>query len=260
MPEHRRIALQYCSTRAAAKARYVVTISEFSKRQIVSTLRIPETRVKTIYYGLGWDAGDKESSVDTSTDGSWLCSRAAFQHPYIVAFTGDCYVQKNVPRLLEAYERIVRTHSVDLVLIGRVSPLVQDMIAATKGNIICAGVILKAPSSYVFTNATLCVVPSLYEGFGLPVVEAQRAGIPLACSTAACLPEVAGNGASYFDPTSIDGMAQSIVRCLDDPDLRAQMVLQGKENCCRFSWQKAARETLDLYHKVAEDGLVHVAG
>jgi glycosyltransferase involved in cell wall biosynthesis len=230
----------------------VITISEFSKRQIVDTLHIPETRVKTIYYGLGWETEDQRPAADGCAQDSSIRDAVSLRHPYIVAFTGDCYVQKNVPRLIEAYERVVRSHAVDLVLIGRISPAVQQMIAATRGNIITAGVIRKAPSSPVFREATVCVVPSTYEGFGLPLVEAQRAGIPLVCSAAACLPEVAGNGALYFDPLSVEGMAQSIVRCLDDPKLRAQMVVHGNENCLRFSWQKAARETLDLYHRVVE--------
>ena len=101
-------------------------------------------------------------------------------------------------------------------------------------------------------HADLFVLPSLYEGFGLPVLEAQQAAVAVACSTAGPLPEVGGEGAIYFDPTSVDQTADTIRRCLADATLRSQLILKGRQNLARFSWEKTARETLAVYRNVSE--------
>jgi glycosyltransferase involved in cell wall biosynthesis len=102
----------------------------------------------------------------------------------------------------------------------------------------------------LLSHADLFVLPSLYEGFGLPVLEAQQAAVAVACSTAGSLPEVGGDGAIYFDPTSLEATADTIHRCLADATLRSQLILKGRENVKRFSWEKTARETLSVYRDV----------
>ena len=99
----------------------------------------------------------------------------------------------------------------------------------------------------LLSHADLFVLPSLYEGFGLPMLEAQQAAVAVACSTAGSLPEVGGDGALYFDPTSVEHIADTIRRCLADATLRSQLILKGRANLSRFSWDKTARETLSVY-------------
>ncbi len=99
-------------------------------------------------------------------------------------------------------------------------------------------------------HADLFVFPSTYEGFGLPVVDAQQAGVPVACSNAACLPEVAGKGAMYFDPLSVDDIANCISRLMSSPALRQSLVIAGRQNVQRFSWGETARRTLAVYDLV----------
>jgi glycosyltransferase involved in cell wall biosynthesis len=100
-------------------------------------------------------------------------------------------------------------------------------------------------------GASLFAFPSLYEGFGLPVLDAQHAGVPVACSSAGALPEVAGKGAVLFDPLSVDDMAHALNRCLMDIDLRSAMIADGYDNARQFSWDRTARETLRVYAAVA---------
>ena len=102
----------------------------------------------------------------------------------------------------------------------------------------------------LFQNAVGFVFPSLYEGFGIPVLEAMQAGVPVACSNAASLPEVAGNAALLFDPLSVDEIVVSIRRLVNEPDLRTELIRKGQKNLTRFSWNKTARETLSIYHRV----------
>ena len=100
-------------------------------------------------------------------------------------------------------------------------------------------------------GASLFAFPSLYEGFGLPVLDAQHAGVPVACSSAGALPEVAGEGALLFDPLSVDDIAHALKRCLMDMDLRDTLVADGYDNARQFSWGRTARETLGVYSAVA---------
>src|SRR6185369_10440699 len=103
-------------------------------------------------------------------------------------------------------------------------------------------------------------LPSLYEGFGLSVLESQTANVPLACSTAASLPEVAGKGARFFDPTSIDEIAAAIERCLSDTAFCDGLVRAGRENLKRFSWEKTAEQTMAVYQKTAGVTVSRAAG
>ena len=89
--------------------------------------------------------------------------------------------------------------------------------------------------------------PSLYEGFGLPVLEAMMRGVPVVCSNAASLPEVGGDAVRYFDPLDVPAMAAEITLVLDDGDLRARMAESALERAGGFSWERAARETLEVY-------------
>ena len=98
----------------------------------------------------------------------------------------------------------------------------------------------------LYAAARLFVLPSLMEGFGFPVLEAMRAGCPVACSRTAALPEVGGNAARYFDPHNVDEMASVMEQLLYDEGLRNLCIERGKENVRRFSWERCARETILL--------------
>jgi glycosyltransferase involved in cell wall biosynthesis len=103
----------------------------------------------------------------------------------------------------------------------------------------------------ILKNASLFAFPSLYEGFGIPVLDAQHAGVPVACSNVASLPEVAGDGGAYlFDPLSVDSIATALQTCLLDLDVREALVERGFQNAALFSWEKTARETLAVYSAV----------
>jgi glycosyltransferase involved in cell wall biosynthesis len=99
----------------------------------------------------------------------------------------------------------------------------------------------------LYSAARLFVLPSLYEGFGLPVLEAMACGTPVVCSNASCLPEVAGDAALLVEPHDVDGLAAALERVLSDEALRRVMIERGLAQVARFSWAKAARETLAVY-------------
>jgi glycosyltransferase involved in cell wall biosynthesis len=102
----------------------------------------------------------------------------------------------------------------------------------------------------LLSGAEVFVLPTLYEGFGLPVLEAQQAGVPVVCSNAGSLPEVAGEGALFFDPYSIEDMKEKLTRVLGDKDLKETLRQKALSNVKRFSWEKTALDTLAVYNWV----------
>jgi glycosyltransferase involved in cell wall biosynthesis len=120
------------------------------------------------------------------------------------------------------------------------------------GRVRALGYVPSTHIALILGHADLFAFPSLYEGFGLPVLEAQQLSVPVVCSTAGSLPEVAGQGALFFDPLSVDQMAEAIRACLSDRSLNARLRQLGRENVTRFSWEKAAGATLAVYESVHE--------
>jgi glycosyltransferase involved in cell wall biosynthesis len=96
-------------------------------------------------------------------------------------------------------------------------------------------------------NATLAVIPSLYEGFCLPMVEAMACGLPTIASNSSCLPEISGGVLEYFDPLSVEAMAHVIQRVLEEPDLRSRLRARGLGRASEFSWERCARQTFDVF-------------
>ncbi len=119
------------------------------------------------------------------------------------------------------------------------------------GRVTSTGFVPEADARALLQGASVLAFPSLYEGFGLPVLDAQQAKVPVACSTAASLPEVAGDGAVYFDPRQPTAIAQALMRCCTDEPERRRLIAAGLRNVSRFSWATTADKTFAVYSQVA---------
>ncbi|HEX2721347.1 MAG TPA: glycosyltransferase family 1 protein [Gemmatimonadaceae bacterium] len=241
-----RRAFQFFVERTVQRAERVITISEFSKGEIIRHMNVPATKVTVIHL-----AGKQTVTDQKEVNGAAELLRD-IGRPYIMAFS-SLSAHKNIGRLIAAYTKI--SHSVPhaLVLVGHLpekSSARSEMESAETDRIHFTGHLPDADVDALMQNASLFAFPSLYEGFGMPVIDAQQAGVPVACSSAGALPEVAGDGAVVFDPHSVDDMASALQRCLLDIDLRQTLVADGYENARRFSWDRAARETLRVYAEV----------
>ena len=247
IPLHRRLPLRVLSTQAARSAHAVITISHFSKQRLCQTLHLPADKIVVTHLA------PRPEMLLTPPAAAWpdLCARYRIEEPYIVAFGGGA-VHKNIPALLQAFAKLDSSLPHHLVLIGHIPPNV-DMDAQARHDahrVIATGYIPGEHIAPLFSHADLFVLPSLYEGFGLPVLEAQQAGVAVACSTAGSLPEIAGDSALLFDPNSVADIACKIAECLANPELRRRLCQQGSANLARFSWEKTAIETLSVYTKV----------
>jgi glycosyltransferase involved in cell wall biosynthesis len=244
----KKLILRFFSTQAAKRASHVITISNFSKKRFCQILNLPAEKITVTLLST-----NKKNNIDTSIKASELLTHYGIKEPYIIAFGGGA-IHKNIPRLIQAFVSLKDCFPHSLVLIGHIPPNI-DLPAMSNdyglnNRLIATGYVPNNHIDLLLSHADLFILPSLYEGFGIPILEAQQANVAVACSTAGSLPEVGGEGALYFDPVSIDDMARAMQRCLNDVDLRSRLILKGHENLTRFSWEKTALETLSVYRHV----------
>jgi glycosyltransferase involved in cell wall biosynthesis len=242
---------RFCSAQSARLAQRVITISDFSKREITTGLGLMPDKVSVTHLGPRPHVSDCDPSL-------WSSVRDLYGLPrhYVVAFGGGSR-HKNIVRLISAFKAVMSSYPHALVLLGHIPSDVDIRAELARpgmaGRLLSLGYVPQDHITPVLAHADLFVLPSLYEGFGLPVLDAQQAGVAVACSTAGSLPEVAGQGAVYFDPRSVEALGAAIRRCLDDDGLRERLRELGRENVKRFSWEKTAGLTLHVYRQAALD-------
>lgn len=239
-------------TLVAASARTadrIITISETSQQEIVSVLRVQLDNVKVTLLA------PKQREPVKESDWCSVATRLGIQGAYLLAFS-SLSPSKNIPALLRAFA-ILREEGIDLqlVLVGHQPRRGMSLNALCESlhlgqHVILTGYLPDTEVSLLLENTTLFAFPSLYEGFGLPILEAMAAGVPVACSRAASLPEVAGKAAVLFDPRSDADMAAKLKLLIEQPAQRCELIQKGYQNLKRFSWQATARETLRVYESV----------
>ena len=248
MSRAKRVSLSWFVGQSARRADAIITVSEFSKAEIRQHLRVPASKITVTF------EGPREEGAPAPGDWAEIAGRYQIKAPYLMAF-GSVTGNKNLGRLVRAFAQIQAETPQTLLLVGRaVSAELQEEISALglESRVQVTGYVPDSAVMPLLTHADLFVFPSLYEGFGLPVLEAQRAGTAVACSSAASLPEVAGDGAEFFDPRSREEMSRVLLRCLRDPALRAAMVERGYKNVAQFSWARTAAATLECYRRAAK--------
>ncbi len=169
---------------------------------------------------------------------------------------GSPFPHKNIERLIEAFEILVTDRpSLKLVLAGKREHYFEQLqkqidASPARDNIIVTGFIPDSQLKWLYQNASAYVLPSLSEGFGLPGLEAMAHGCAVVSSDATCLPEVYGTAAHYFDPLDVQDMATKIKEVLVDKSLRAQLIASGHQQLKKYSWERMAQQTLEIYNKV----------
>ncbi len=250
-PENVAHALQ--GTRdAVAWADALITISEHTRQDLIERMQVPPNRV-----------------VVTSIAPNPLCVReedprvlsrirAAYGLPtHFVLFVGSLEPRKNLKRLLAAYASLPPTlrREVQVVIGGGRGWLNDDLrpTVAALGlteQVHFIGYIKEADLPAVYSLATVFAYPSLYEGFGLPVLEAMQCGTPVLTSNVSALPEVAGDAALVVTPTEVEEIAEGLTRLLECAELRTELRARGYQRVQEFSWERCARETLAVYRRV----------
>ena len=242
----------YRTKRTAWRARRVITISEYSSRDIQSLYGLPQERIVVIPCGVSHDFrpnSDKDAL-------SKLMQRFALPTERYILFVGGADPRKNHRMLLSAYaRRAAQLQPYRLVLVGDTADAFGNLMETARAvgiedRVTCTGRLLLPDLRVLYSHADLFVFPSIYEGFGMPVLEAMACGAPVVTSNTTALPEVAGDAAILVNPHDSEELAHAMVHVLQDSGLRAALRTKGFERARRFTWERAARQTLAVYREV----------
>jgi glycosyltransferase involved in cell wall biosynthesis len=249
--EARRFALgmAVAAPASARRADRVIAISEATKRSVVDRLGVPAERVDVTPLGVG------PEPAAAATPEPVLRARLGIAAGPVVLCVAQKREHKNLDALIRVLPRL--PEDVQLVLVGQHTPLEDElrMLAEREGvgdRVRFPGWLDEAALEGLYALASCFVLPSWEEGFGLPVLEAMRRGVPVACSNAASLPEVVGDAALLFDPASLEQLTSAVRRLLEDRELAAELVRRGHERCREFTWERTAQATLHTYRRALE--------
>jgi len=260
MPSHsapvsamQRLLLKGCARFSHA----IITSSECSKRDIITHLGVAEEKVVVIHDGCDHSLFNSDPPDIAAL--AALRAGLGIEKPYLLHH-GTIQPRKNLKRLIQAFHLMLADNAdldFDLVLAGRRGWASDEVVNAAaerrgRGRVINAGMLSDCDLALLIRGASLAVVPSLYEGFSLPMVEAMACGVPTVASNASCLPEISGNALAYFDPLSVEDIAACLQTALRDSDLRLRLRQNGMNRAREFTWDRCARQTLDVLMKAGQ--------
>jgi glycosyltransferase involved in cell wall biosynthesis len=232
---------RYVIKRAARRAVVVLTAAEYVKQDIVQFTGINLSKITVTY-----------EAADPITDRPQPI--AGLQGKQFVMYVGRPTPHKNLKRLIEAFVLLKAQHpDLLLVLAGKLDTnyrrLEKSVRKRNLKGMVFTGFVSEAELRWLYENCTAYVFPSLSEGFGLPGLEAMVHGAPVVSSNATCLPEIYGEAAHYFDPLDVRAMSDAINEVLTDQDLRADLIQKGRQQAGKYSWQRMAEQTLEVYNR-----------
>jgi glycosyltransferase involved in cell wall biosynthesis len=254
-PTGARLGLKALVGPGARAATRVIAISESVKDDVMARLRVPAELVDVVYLGFGM------RREVAPTDGSILRERFGLGDGRVVLCVSAALVHKNLDRLIDAFAQLgTGFEDCRLVLAGHAGREQARLMKRAAWNgagdrVALTGWIDASDLEGLYALASCCAYPSLHEGFGLPVLEAMVRGVPLACSNATALPEVAGDAAAFFDPRDPPAMASALRRLLTDEAYAAHLVELGRERAASFTWERCAKGTLAVYERALSERL-----
>ncbi len=246
-----RLAQNILTDHAVYRADKLIAVSEATKKDLLRFYpRLNPEKVFVVHHG--FDAEIFARRYEPEKVSRILRRYGLLEESYFL-YTGALQPRKNLVRLIKAFEKSVREYGVEgkLVLAGLPGWLPERIFSAVenspfKDRIVLTGGVSFQDLAVLLQKARIFVFPSLYEGFGLPILEAFAAGTPVVTADNSSLPEVAGDSALYCEAQNVDSITAQIVRLNSDEKLRREMILRGRERLKKFGWDKCAHETLDI--------------
>ncbi len=224
---------------AVHNASKIIAVSQFTADQIKERLGGDPKHISVVHEGWSID-----SQVKTMSAKSILKKYNLKPKGYIL-FVGTIQPRKNIKRLIEAYKSL-RNDSIELVLVGKLGWNYEELPIDKDPKIRFLRYINDAERDIVIQNALVYVQPSITEGFGLPILEAFNAGVPVVSSNGGALPEVVGEAGLLFDPLNIEDIGAKLAKVVGSAELRKDLIAKGKHQLSHFSWEKAAIMTYKI--------------
>lgn len=236
---------------ATRKADMVLTDSQNSLNDIQRYLKVPSNKIRAIPCAVD----PRFKPIPESLERQLILTKYGIKRPYLL-YVGGINARKNIARLFEAYDKVRETFSDVTLVIGGKRQWQTGEIDATfkrlglEEHVIFTGYVDDADLPGLYSAAEAFVFPSLYEGFGLPPLEAMACGTPVVTSNVSSLPEVVGEAAIKIDPYNIEALASAIIQVLSNSELKAELRQLGLERSAKFTWERTAIETMQVYEQI----------
>ena len=227
-------------TREVARADAIIAVSHSTRADLLAYYQVDPRRVVTIHSGIG--------NLPSPVPFEGLPDR------YLL-FVSTIEPRKNLGVLLDAYAELRRAglYEGKLVVAGKIGWKAEKMAARLREpGVVHVDYLAPEKLSTLYRNADAFIFPSIYEGFGFPVLEAMASGVPVVAARSSSLPEVGGEAALYFDPSDAKALTRAITEVVTQPARREELIARGREQAARFRWETAARKTLDVLRAVAD--------
>ena len=242
-PPQLRAYLDSAVPRSAARADAILTDSEATRRDVIDLLGVAPERVTTLLLGVS------EAFTPDAAPGERFRLQQTYAigaRPYILA-VGTVQPRKNYARLIDAVDRVREVVDVDLLLVGQPAWLADEVLnaAAERDHVRLLGFVADSDLPALYRQAAVLAFPSLYEGFGLPPLEAMACGTPVVASTASSVPEAVGDAGLLIDPLDVPGWADALIETLTDPSLRTGLTQRGLARAAGFTWKRVAQAWLE---------------
>lgn len=256
MPRAQRLFYERNTPRFIRKASRIVTVSEFSRQDIIRQYPFAAGKVDVVH-----NAADPILTPITPEQAFGWKEEFSEGREYFLCL-GSIHPRKNLINLLKAFSLFKKRQRTNMLLViaGRMAWKHDEFTRALSGfkfrhDVVLTGYVTRQRLRMMLGSAYALVYPSLWEGFGLPVVEAMQAGVPVLCSDNTSMPEVAGDAALYFDPLQPEQMGMQLSRIFKDEQERGRMILRGLERAKAFNWDDAARRVREIMSEAVHAGI-----
>ena len=244
--EHLRRGISYSIDRSDK----IITVSEFSKRELQELLGVPEEKIEIVY--------NAPSLIEESADYADVRRKFKISREYIL-FVGTIEPRKNIERLLRAFDILKSKYHIphQLILAGGKGWKDKSILQTAQSiryadDVVFTGYVSSAEKNTLYQRASVFVFPSVYEGFGIPPLEAMCHGCPVVCADAASLPEVVGDAAKLVNPLDVESIADGIFRVLSNDKYKQELVERGYGQAKKFSWEASAHQLIRICKKIVD--------
>ena len=250
---HQQLYYQWGTPKFLKKAKQILTVSEFSKKDILAHYPIQEDKIAVV------DGAARENFAPMKWTDKVATKIAYSGGVEYFLFIGGIHPRKNLMQLLKAFSLFKKWQksNMKLLVAGRLAWHYEDLIEKLKtykyrDDVVMLNYVSDEQLAKITASAYALVYPSLYEGFGLPILEAMQSGVPVICSNVSSMPETAGNAALLTDPNDTDSIAKQMLALYKDESLRNQLIESGLLRAAEFSWEKTADQVWNAILKTAK--------